>query len=181
VHRRSSLLALLLSVWLAVSVAAPAQAVDSAWDPNDTNNVLDLKWVGIYRQDADTTRVSITFWNPVRDWMLRWNGSSGGSFGLSLESLGLLYNEGWGLMYVNYGPDDHGRLGWRATLYDGGSSGVLGQYPAAHPNPYTFLVWLSAPHVTDVVVETRTRGSVTLDRIPSAGWLIPTMPGTVSP
>jgi hypothetical protein len=76
VHRRSSLLALLLSVLLTVSVAAPAQAANSGWDPNDTKNVLDLKWVGIYRQDPDTTRVSITFWNPVRDWMRRWGGDA---------------------------------------------------------------------------------------------------------
>ena len=181
-HRRSSLLSLLLSVLLAVSFAPPARAANSAWDPNDTKNVLDLKWVGIYRQDPDTTRVSITFWNPVRDWMLSWNGAGGRGFALSLESLGMLYHDGWGFMYINYGRNPYGRLAWQATLYDGGSSGVLARYPAAHPNPYTLLVRLPSSHVTDVVVETSVPGGVTLvDRIPSAGWLIPTMPGTVSP
>ena len=179
-HRRSSLLALLFSVLLAVSVAPQAHATSSAWDPNDTKSILDLKWVGIYRQDADTTRVSITFWNPVRDWMLRWGRSSG--FALSLESLGLLHSGvSWGLMYVNYGPVGSG-LGWRATLYDGGSSGVLGEFPAAHPNPYTMLVWLPAPHATDVVVRTFAHGGgLMVDRIPPEGTLITTLPGTVPP
>jgi hypothetical protein len=170
VHRRSSLLALLLSVLLTMSIAAPARAANSAWDPNDTKNVLDLKWVGIYRQDPDTTRVSITFWNPVRDWMLRWGGPSGA---LSLESLGMLHHDGWGYMYINYGQNPYGHLAWQATLYDGGSSGILARYPATHPNPFTLLVWLPSSHVTDVQVQTY-RGAAVVDHIPSAGWLIPT-------
>lgn len=178
-RRRSSFLATLLSALLALSLASPARAANSAWDPNDTKNVLDLKWVGIYRQDPDTTRVSITFWNPVRDWMLRWHGAGARGFGLSLESLGMLFHDGWGLMYINYGRNPYGHLAWQATLYDGGSSGVLARYPAAHPNPYTFVVWLRSSHVTDVQVQTH-RGFGLVDQIPSAGWLIPTMAGTVS-
>ena len=135
VRRRSSFLATLLSALLALSLASPARAANSAWDPNDTKNVLDLKWVGIYRQDPDTTRVSITFWNPVRDWMLRWHGAGARGFGLSLESLGMLFHDGWGLMYINYGRNPYGHLAWQATLYDGGSSGRPRTIPRGAPEP----------------------------------------------
>lgn len=165
-HRKRVLLVVLLSLLLAVSVAPPANAGSSAWDPDDTGNVLDLRWVGIYRQDPSTVRVSITLWNPVRTWMLQCRGQYCGSrHYLSLESLGLLHFQTAGFMYVTYVPS----RGWAATLFDGGSSGVLQQYPAAHPNPYTFLVWLPAPHATDFIVEAY-HGLTVVDEMPAEGF-----------
>jgi hypothetical protein len=176
VRRRSTSLVILLSLLLAMSIVTPAWAASSAWDPNDTSNVLDLRWVGTYRQDPDTVRVSITFWNPVRDWMLKcWGQYCGSRRSLLLESLGLLHFQTAGSMYVTYMPS----RGWGATLFDGGSSGVIGQYPAAHPNPHTFLVWLPAPHATHIYVQTCAHGNgcnnghSIVDQIPALRTLSP--------
>ena len=87
---------------------------------------------------------------------------------LTLESLGLLQYQTAGLMDVTYVAS----RGWAATLVDGGSSGILQQYPAAHPNPYTFLVWLPAQHATRFIVQTLARaGDVLVDQIPAEGTL----------
>ena len=160
-------------------VAPPAHATSSAWDPNDTKSVLDLKWVGIYRQDADTTRVSITFWNPVRDWMLRRDGAGGTSFALSSESLGMLTTMVGGYVHQLWaGSVWSPRVAChvvRRRVERGPRATPRGAPEPLHPPGVASQL---ARHGCPGPDSPRASAG---DQIPSTGWLIPTMPGAVSP
>jgi hypothetical protein len=116
--------------------------------PDDVVGRLDLRWVGVYREDADSVRVSITFWDPVRRWMLPSLGDTLDSRGYSLIviSRGLEAAQIFGRGRIH--ATKSGR--WTTTWYDGGSLGVLDHFETAHPDPYTFLVWLPAPQATGI-------------------------------
>ncbi|MGZ5345697.1 MAG: hypothetical protein ACXWZU_13745 [Actinomycetota bacterium] len=62
---RPIVLTLTTAVMLFTSVT-PASAVSTEWDPDDQSGVIDLRWVGIVRIDADTVRITITTWDPVK-------------------------------------------------------------------------------------------------------------------
>ena len=54
---RSKVAAVLLAAAVVAATASPAIAASSAWDPDDVEGKLDLRWVGVYRQDPDTVRL----------------------------------------------------------------------------------------------------------------------------
>jgi hypothetical protein len=150
-HRRSTLLAILLSLLFAVSVVSPANASPTGWDPDDVRTRLDLRWIGVYRQDPDTVRVSITLWDPVRDWML-----SGRDWMHSGDLLGKrqlyivatnpppasgIYGQG----YIHSVDND-----WWVGWVDSGSGQPFSHpFRAVHPNAYTFLVFLPVEVFSD--------------------------------
>jgi hypothetical protein len=137
--RRSTLLVMLLSLLFVVSAAFPANAASTGWDRNDVGGGMDLRWVGVYLQDADTVRISVTLWDPVRDWMLPVDPYSGSQLYITATHLFELKIYGQGYFHKWESGE------WVVEWVDAGS-GQPFRHPfrAAHPNPYTFLVWLPA-------------------------------------
>jgi hypothetical protein len=144
-QRRGTLASVTLSL-LMVCVASPANAAGTAWDPDDVGGRLDLRWVGVYREDADTVRVSISLWDPVRSWMLprpdHWRH-------LMVRSEGFfdagIYGEG----FIFFSSE---RNRWVMEWIDAGSAGLVGRFRASHPNPNLFQVWLPTEHATAIAV-----------------------------
>ena len=124
---------LLLSVLARrVGVAPPASGDQLGLGPERHEERLGSQVGRNLPAGPDTTRVSITFWNPVRDWMLRWGGPSiRPEFGVPRDCSTTMVG---GIMYINYGRNPYGHLAWQATLYDGGSSGSS-HIPRGAPEP----------------------------------------------
>ena len=136
-HRRGALLSVLLSLSFVFSLVSPAHAASTGWDPNDVDGRLDLRWVGVYQQDAGTARVAITLWDPVRNWMLpfprHWRQ-------LLIYSTGIAAVPIYGNGYIFFDAEENR---WVMDWIDAGSA-FGGRYRVAHPNPYLFQVWVPA-------------------------------------
>jgi hypothetical protein len=117
---------------------------------------MDLRWVGVYQQDADTVRIGITFWDPVRHGMLP---------GPFLRRQLIVWSDGYSEAAI-YGQGhiyfSTGKNRWLIEWIDAGSGAPFSHpFPVAHPNPYVFQVYLpSAPasptgvgHATGIAVE----------------------------
>ena len=146
--RRRTLLSILLSLSFVISLVSPAQAASTGWDPNDVDGRLDLRWVGVYRQDADTVRVAITLWDPVRDWSLPrpdyWRQ-------LYIVSSGFFEVRHYGQGYIYFSAKLNR---WVIEWIDTGSGQPFRHpFPATHPNPYLFQAYLPADYATGITVQ----------------------------
>jgi hypothetical protein len=146
-HRRGTLLSIAVSLSFVVSLVSPARAATTGWDPNDVSGRLDLRWVGVDRQDADTVRVAITFWDPVRDWMLprpdHWRQ-------LYIFSWGFQAANTHGQGYIFFSAEANR---WLIEWIDSGSGAPFRHpFPATHPNPYLFQVYIPAANATGIAV-----------------------------
>jgi hypothetical protein len=158
---RPIVLALTTGVMLFTSVA-PASAVSTGWDPDDQSGVIDLRWVGVVRIDADTVRITITTWDPVRGWVLKPPQVSL-RHAIYIMSKGYRRANFYGEGYVHLLRPGH----WRVTWYDGGSQGVVAHFRATHPTPTTFQVFLPAAHLTAISVHACNQP----DEPPPGGWV----------
>lgn len=67
--RRSACVAVLVFVF---SVIMPWTArAGSVWDPNDLQQRLDIRWVGVAIQADGRVRVTLTFHDPVKTWQFK--------------------------------------------------------------------------------------------------------------
>ena len=136
-NRRGALPSILLPLMVVVSLVSPAHGAGTGWDPNDVDGRMDLRWVSVNRQDAETARVAIMLWDPVRNWML--------PEPYYRRQL-LIYSEGFldvpihGNGYIFYSAEENR---WVMDWIDAGSTGG-GRYRVAYPNPYLFQVWVPA-------------------------------------
>ncbi len=145
-NRRGALLSIMLSLSFVVSLVSSAHAASTGWDPNDVGGRLDLRWVGVYQQDADTVRIGITLWDPVRAEMLPRPDYRRELYVLSQG----FFNAGiYGQGYIFFSAD-RGR--WVMEWIDGGSSGLVARFPVDHPNANMFRVWLPAENATGIGV-----------------------------
>ena len=111
--------------------------------------------MGVYQQDAETARVAITLWDPVRNWAL-----PRPDYRRQL----MIYSEGfhdvpiYGNGYVFYSAEENR---WVMDWIDAGSMliGVRGRYRVAHPNPYLFQVWVPAEWASGFSVVSCDEGS----------------------
>lgn len=138
-HRRTRLLAFLLSLLFATGVALPANASPTGWDLDDVGTDLDLRWIGVYRQGPNRVRVSITLWDPVRAWTLPadllrkrqlYLTATYPAPGTGIYGQGYIarFTDDWTIGWIDSGSGQPFRHGFRV----------------AHPNPYMFLVFLPA-------------------------------------
>jgi hypothetical protein len=133
-RRFGSLTSILLVVGAILAMTAgPAIAATTGWDPRDQpqRGPFDLRWAGAYRQDADTIRVGISLWDPVRRWDF----------------------DGEHLLGVDMNPrvcscDSEGSIqpleagGWVARFTDEGSPQFTAR--VRHPNPTLFQILIPA-------------------------------------
>lgn len=183
--RRGALLSTVLSLSFVVSLVSPAHAASTGWDPNDMDGRMDLRWVGVYRQDADTVRIGITFWNPVRQWMLPDPFRSPRR--LIVWSDGYLEASIYGQGYIYFSTE---KDRWLIEWIDAGSGMPFPRsFPVAHPTPYLFQAYLPAEpdpyggavgHATGITVDTCDHllghpevCAEPMDRIPPQGSLDP--------
>jgi hypothetical protein len=157
-HRFGSLIRLCATGVAFFALAAPATAETTGLDRDDqpAGAPFDLRWVGAYRQDADTVRVGISFWDPVRRSD---------------------FNEGGIWLSMNPSPPDcpactfdaDGAIlpreggGWVARLYDDGYANPIIRATVRHPDPHLFQVLLPAIVAgDDISVSVRGDGGITI-------------------
>jgi hypothetical protein len=135
-HRcASSLVLVAFAVTTLLASAVPAAAATTAWDPHDMRGRFDLRWVGVYRQDADTIRLGIRLWHPIR----RWNFDQTHGIVVSLNPFDQ-DADAW------VHPGDGG--GWVARFYDEGVPPPLFHARVTHPRGTLFRLFLPAEWVT---------------------------------
>jgi hypothetical protein len=172
--RRLSLIVVVAVSWVAL-VALPARATNTASDPDDVGGRLDLRWVGVYRGDADSVRVRIALWDPVRTRMLPPPGA--GKRQLIVVSDGLFEAGIYGAGYIYF---DLRSDRWVLEWIDDGSAGVLFSLPVAHPDPYHFRFRFPAEHANGLELAEFATGIlvVSCDRAPQhLPGCAPTGPG----
>jgi hypothetical protein len=148
-----ALLAPAIPVALALlAPAIPASAAATAWDPNDMPGRFDLRWTGAYRQDADTIRLGIRLWHPVRraDFDQRH---------YVLVSLNPFEQDADAAIWPRPGG------GWRARFFDDGSPPALFHARVTHPSGTLFRLWMPAEWTGGQAITASTLGGGGTDTI----------------
>jgi hypothetical protein len=131
---REVLVIVLVVLWC-LSVATPANATNTGWDPDDMAGRLDLRWVGAYGQDSGMVRLDISLWDPVRRWMLNRHPTTGPPRYLHVTSESLPQVGIYGVGHVFFDIEV------QRWVMDWADAGLEFRASVSHPNPYLFQVW----------------------------------------
>lgn len=125
-----------LLLLLLVTLCPAAQAATSLWDPDDQPGVLDLRWAGLYLEDAHTVRLGISLWSPVTRAQLADRDTR--SLRVSIPSIDVS---------ADIVPRSGG--GWSAQFWYQDAY-VEFTAKATHPKPRLFRLWFDAKWLLSV-------------------------------
>ncbi len=119
---------------LVLVIPTPSYA-GSVWDPDEAGHHLDVRWAGVYEQGDGRLRITITFYDRIRQRLI------GGGRVVRVE-----FAPDRDAYYYAYFSHDSGR--WWASLCESGST-CPSSGPVFRPNAKTLRVRLTGPPDTD--------------------------------